>query len=150
MWACRGELPGLEPSQENLIPFNTVISAFMIAVNQWTKQKYINKEIFSSFLILLSPFAPHLSEELWEKLGNKKSITYEKWPTHNENYLKELQYEYPISFNGKMRFKIKISSTASKQEIEEKALNDERTAKYLKGQPKKVIVVPGKIVNIVI
>jgi len=132
------------------LAFNTVISAFMIAVNQWTKQKYINKEIFSSFLILLSPFAPHLSEELWEKLGNKKSITYEKWPTHNENYLKELQYEYPISFNGKMRFKIKISSTASKQEIEEKALNDERTAKYLKGQPKKVIVVPGKIVNIVI
>ena len=78
------------------------------------------------------------------------SITYENWPTYDENYLKELQYEYPISFNGKMRFKIQISSTASKQEIEAKALNDERTAKYLVGQPKKVIVVPGKIVNIVI
>ena len=130
---------------------NTVISTFMIAVNQWTKQNCNNKEILSQFLILLSPFAPHVSEELWERLGHSTTISNQPWPIHDEKYLLEQQHEYPISFNGKMRFKIAMALDLSKQQIEEIVINDERTAKYLTGnKPKKTIVVPGKIVNIVI
>ena len=132
------------------LSFNTVISTFMIAVNEWTKQKCRDKEILSKFLILLSPFAPHISEEIWEKLGNNESISKQKWPQYNDKYLIEKKHEYPISFNGKMRFKIQMETTLSKEEIEKMVLNDQRTAKYLVGQPKKIIVVPGKIVNIVI
>tara|TARA_B100001287_G_scaffold6636_1_gene5100 strand:+ start:23123 stop:25939 length:2817 start_codon:yes stop_codon:yes gene_type:complete len=132
------------------LSFNTVISTFMIAVNQWIKQKCNNKEILSTFLILLSPFAPHICEEIWEKLGNKESISKQKWPKYNKDLLIEKTHEYPISFNGKMRFKIQIENNLSKENIEKIVLNDQRTAKYLDGNPKKVIVIPGKIVNIVI
>ncbi len=132
------------------LSFNTVISTFMIAVNQWIKQKCNNKEILSTFLILLSPFAPHICEEIWEKLGNKESISKQKWPKYNKDFLIEKTHEYPISFNGKMRFKIQIENNLSKENIEKIVLNDQRTAKYLDGNPKKVIVIPGKIVNIVI
>ena len=122
----------------------------MIAVNQLIKQKCNNKEILSTFLILLSPFAPHICEEIWEKLGNKESISKQKWPKYNKDLLIEKTHEYPISFNGKMRFKIQIENNLSKENIEKIVLNDQRTAKYLGGNPKKVIVIPGKIVNIVI
>jgi leucyl-tRNA synthetase len=132
------------------LSLNTVISTFMIAINEWTKQNCSSKEVLSPFLVLLSPFAPHIAEELWLKIGNNKSISNEKWPKVNEKYLIEQQHEYPISFNGKMRFKIAIDTNLNKEEIEQIVLKDERTSKYLSGSPKKVIVVPRKIVNIVL
>ena len=130
---------------------NTVISTFMIAVNEWSKQKCNNREILTQFLILLSPFAPHFSEELWEHLGHSTTISNQPWPSHNDKYLIEQMHEYPISFNGKMRFKIEMALDLSKQQIEEIVINNERAIKHLSGKtPKKIIVVPGKIVNIVI
>ena len=133
------------------LAFNTVVSTFMIAVNDWTKLKCNNKQVLSTFLILLSPFAPHLAEELWEKTGQKKTIANEKWPSYDEKLLVKQEYEYPISFNGKMRFKVPIATNSSKEEIEKIVLEDERTTKYTMGKtPKKIIVVPNKIVNIVI
>ena len=135
---------------ENL-SLNTAISTFMIAVNEMTKIKVKSKEVFSELIILMSPFAPHISEELWFALGNNESITHQKWPKHNEEYIKEAEYEYPISFNGKMRFKIKMPLTLDKETIEKQVLINERTTKQIGGRRvKKVIVVPGKIVNIVI
>jgi len=130
---------------------NTVISTFMIAINEWTKQKLKNKQIFSTYLVLLSPFAPHISEELWRKSGNQTTISKVDWPSYNEEYLIENDHEYPISFNGKMRFKFSLPLDMQKNEIEIAVLNDERTKKYLNNQtPKRVIIVPGKIINIVI
>jgi leucyl-tRNA synthetase len=123
----------------------------MIAVNEMTKIKVKSKEVFSELIILMSPFAPHISEELWFALGNNESITHQKWPKHNEEYIKEEEYEYPISFNGKMRFKIKMPLNLDKETIEKQVLINERTTKQIGGRRvKKVIVVPGKIVNIVI
>ena len=91
---------------ENL-SLNTAISTFMIAVNELTKIKATSQDILSQLIILISPFAPHISEELWLTLGNNESITQQNWPKHNEEYIKESEHEYPISFNGKMRFKNK-------------------------------------------
>ena len=133
------------------LSLNTVISTFMIAVNDWTKQKCTNKEILTQFLVLLSPFAPHFSEEIWENMGNKNSISNEPWPKYIKEYLVEKQHEYPISFNGKMRFKIPIANNLSKEEIEKIVLGEEKTIKYLREKkPKKIIIIPGKIVNIVV
>ena len=135
---------------ENL-SLNTAISTFMIAVNELTKIKATSQEILSQLIILMSPFAPHISEELWLTLGNNESITQQNWPKHNEEYIKESEHEYPISFNGKMRFKIKMPLNLDKETIEKRVLINERTTKQIGGRPvKKVIVVPGKIVNIVI
>ena len=130
---------------------NTVVSTFMIAINEWTKQKLKNREIFNTYLILLSPFAPHISEELWNKSGKLTSISKEEWAVHDEQYLIENEHEYPISFNGKMRFKFSLPLDLQKNEVETAVLNDERTKKYLNNKsPKRVIIVPGKIINIVI
>ena len=130
---------------------NTVVSTFMIAINEWTKQKLKNKQIFSTYLILLSPFAPHISEELWRKAGNQTTISKQDWPSYDDEYLIENEHEYPISFNGKMRFKFSLPLDMQKNEVESAVLNDERTKKYLNNQaPKRVIIVPGKIINIVI
>ena len=135
---------------ENL-SLNTAISTFMIAVNELTKIKATSQEILSQLIILMSPFAPHISEELWLTLGNNESITQQNWPKHNEEYIKESEHEYPISFNGKMRFKIKMPLNLDKETIEKRVLINERTTKQIGGRSvKKVIVVPGKIVNIVI
>ena len=130
--------------------FNTVVSTLMICINELSDQKCINKEIISDFTILLSPYAPHIAEEIWNKLGNETSISFAKFPVYNEMYLKEDDINYPVSFNGKMRFNIILSSESSKEEIEKAVMNHEKTAHYLQGkEPKKVIVVPKRIVNIV-
>ena len=131
--------------------FNTPVSAFMIAVNELSEQKCNNKAVLSELIILLSPFAPHISEELWRKLGNSESIAYANWPKFNAEFLVENSFEYPVSFNGKMRFKIALPTDMSKEDVEKAVLEYEQSHKYLEGNaPKKVIVVPNRIVNIVV
>jgi len=133
------------------LSLNTAISTFMIAINELTKIKCRSKDIFSKITILMSPFTPHLSEELWSVLGNSNTVTNQSWPVFKEDYVKESDYEYPISFNGKMRFKIKMSLSHNKETIEKKVLSDERTKRQIsEKEVKKIIIVPGKIVNIVI
>jgi leucyl-tRNA synthetase len=130
--------------------FNTSVSSFMIAVNELTQQKCNHREILEPLLVLLSPYAPHITEELWSKLGHKTSISTVAYPVFDAKYLVESNKTYPISFNGKMRFTLDLSLDLSKEEIEKAVMADERTQKQLDGRtPKKVIVVPGKIVNIV-
>ena len=130
--------------------FNTSVSAFMIALNELQDLKSNNKEILESILVLLSPFAPHITEELWSLLGNKESIAFAKFPEYVEAYTVENTFEYPVSFNGKMRFKIELSKSLTPKEVEEAVRANENTAKYLAGNSiKKVIVVPSKIINIV-
>lgn len=130
--------------------FNTSVSTFMIAVNELRSQKCNHKVVLEPLLILLSPYAPHIAEELWNKLGNNESISKAPFPVFDEKYLIENTKEYPISFNGKMRFTMELSLDLSKDEIETAVMAHEKTKHYLKGRiPDKVIVVPGKIVNIV-
>lgn len=131
--------------------FNTPVSTFMICVNELTALKCNKRAILSDLCIILSPYAPHIAEELWAKLGNTESISTAVYPKHNEEYLTEANHKYPISFNGKMRFMLELPKTMSKEEIEKEVLSNEQAQKYLAGNtPKKVIVVPNKIVNIVI
>ncbi len=131
--------------------FNTSISAFMICVNELGSLKCSKKEILEQLIILIAPFAPHIAEELWHILGNESTICDAPWPVYNEEYLKENEVTYAISFNGKARFSIQLLADMSKEEVEKAALNHEQSAKWLEGKsPKKIIVVPGKIVNIVI
>jgi leucyl-tRNA synthetase len=131
--------------------FNTPVSAFMIAVNELSEQKCTNKSVLGDLLILLSPFAPHITEELWHKLGHAESIAYAEWPTFNADFLVEDAFEYPVSFNGKMRFKIALPTNMSKEDVEKAVLEYEPSQKYLEGKaPKKIIVVPNRIVNIVV
>ena len=130
--------------------FNTVVSTFMICINELTEQNCNNREIISIFTILLSPYAPHISEEIWEKLGNNESIVKAKFPKLNEMYLIEDEVNYPVSFNGKTRFNISLPMDMSKEDIEKEVMRHEKTVHYLEGaNPKKVIVVPKRIVNIV-
>ncbi|MDG1477392.1 MAG: class I tRNA ligase family protein, partial [Vicingaceae bacterium] len=131
--------------------FNTPVSTFMICVNELTSLKCNKRAILSDLCIILSPFAPHIAEELWNKLGNTESITYAVFPEHNEEYLTEANHKYPVSFNGKMRFMLELPKAMGKADIEATVMANEQTAKYLDGKtPKKVIVVPNKIVNFVI
>ncbi len=131
--------------------FNTAVSSFMICVNELTDLKSSNHEILEKLLITLSPFAPHLSEELWSLLGHNSSISHASFPKIAEQYLKDDSIEYPVSFNGKMRFKLEFPVNLDKKSIEEAVLKEEKAKKWLEGkQVVKVIVVPGKIVNIVI
>ncbi|MGC6431933.1 MAG: leucine--tRNA ligase [Jejuia sp.] len=130
--------------------FNTSVSTFMIAVNELTSQKCTSKDILEPLLVLISPYAPHIAEELWEKLGNSESISTAPFPEFDESHLVESSKNYPISFNGKMRFTMELPLDMSKDEIEKAVLENEKTQDQLQGRtPKKVIVVPGKIVNIV-
>ena len=130
--------------------FNTSVSTFMICVNELTAQKCCSKAILEPLAILVSPYAPHIAEELWEKMGHSESIANEQFPEFDQKHLVESTKEYPISFNGKMRFKMVLPADLTKEDIEAAVLSNERTEKYLQGRaPKKVIVVPGKIVNIV-
>jgi len=130
--------------------FNTSVSTFMIAVNELTAQKCASREILEPLLILISPYAPHIAEELWSKLGHSESISTAEFPKFDQSYLVESTKEYPVSFNGKMRFKMELPLDMSKDDIEAAVMAHERTAHYLEGRtPKKVIVVPGKIINIV-
>ena len=130
---------------------NTSVSAFMIATNELTSQKCNHREILEPLTVLLAPFAPHISEELWALLGHQDSITNAAYPVVNPDYLQDDTKAYPISFNGKMRFTLALSTSLSKDEIEAAVMQEERTRTYLDGKtPKKVIVVPNKIVNIVV
>ncbi len=130
--------------------FNTSVSSFMIAVNELTAQKCTSKEILQPLLILISPYAPHIAEELWSALGNTSSIATEAFPKFDKKYLVESSKNYPISFNGKMRFTLELPLDMSSKDIEAAVLAHEKTQAQLQGRtPKKVIVVPGKIVNIV-
>jgi leucyl-tRNA synthetase len=130
--------------------FNTSVSTFMICVNELTVQKCNQREVLEPLAILIAPYAPHIAEELWSKLGHDSSITTAEYPVYEESYLVESTKDYPISFNGKMRFTMELPLDMGKDEIEKTVMADERTQKQLDGRaPKKVIVVPGKIVNIV-
>jgi leucyl-tRNA synthetase len=130
--------------------FNTAVSAFMIAVKELSDLKCHKRAILEPLLVTLSPFAPHLSEELWEQLGYSGSIERVSFPAYEESYLQESTHAYPISFNGKVRFTHELDLSLDKKAVEEAVLGLEKTQKYLDDKPvRKVIVVPGKIVNIV-
>ncbi|RNC87800.1 MAG: leucine--tRNA ligase [Winogradskyella sp.] len=163
-----GSLSGaeVEPTKDNLktlhktikkveedienFSFNTSVSTFMIAVNELTAQKCTSRAILEPLLILISPYAPHISEELWEQLGHTESISSAPFPKFEASHLVESSKNYPISFNGKMRFTLELPLDMSKDDIEKTVLAYEKTQEQLQGRtPKKVIVVPGKIVNIV-
>ena len=120
----------VEGDIENL-RFNTAISAMMIFLNLATKKGKVTTETACTFIKILSPFAPHMAEELWQLLGNKKTLAYEPWPEFNEEYLKEDNFDYPVSFNGKMRFNIELPVSMSKDEIIKIVLADERAKKWL-------------------
>ncbi len=130
--------------------FNTSVSTFMICVNELSAQKCTSKSVLEALAILVSPYAPHIAEELWEKLGHNESISTAPFPAFDASHLVESSKEYPVSFNGKMRFKIELPLDMSKEDIESTVMAHEKTQQQLQGRtPKKVIVVPGKIVNIV-
>ncbi len=130
--------------------FNTTVSTFMICVNELSSQKCNAREILEPLAVLISPYAPHIAEELWEKLGHAESIATTAFPVFEEKYLVEQNKEYPISFNGKMRFTMQLPLDMDRKEIEAAVMANEKTKAQLDGKtPKKVIVVPGKIVNIV-
>ncbi len=132
--------------------FNTSISAFMICVNELTQQKCHSAEVLSQLLVLLAPFAPHVTEELWHTaLGNTTTICDATWPEYNEEYLKEDSVTYAVSFNGKTRFSMELPAGTSKEDAEKAAMENPAAAKWLEGKTvRKVIVVPNKIVNIVV
>ena len=131
--------------------FNTSVAAFMICINELQGFKTSSREVLQPLLILLAPFAPHMSEELWHALGEESSVVMATWPECNEAYLVEDSVKYPVSFNGKTRFTLEFPTTATPAEIQEAVLNAEEAQKWLEGKtPKKVIVVPGRIINIVL
>lgn len=131
--------------------FNTTVSSFMIAVNDLHKIGTRNRTILESMAILISPYAPHIAEEIWSLLGHKESIEYQAFPELQEKYLVQSEIEYPVSFNGKLRFKILLPADLDKDEVQKQVLENEKTIEILTGlSPKKIIVVPGKIVNIVV
>ena len=130
--------------------FNTSVSQFMICVNELSSLKCRHKAILEPLAVLVAPFAPHIAEELWKRLGNAESVTYAPYPIHEEKYLQEDSKEYPVSFNGKVRFKRAFPTDMPIAEIEQAILADPQTAEQLQGNtPKKVIVVPNRIINIV-
>ncbi len=132
--------------------YNTSVAAFMICVNDLTKQQCHSREVLADLVVLLAPFAPHVAEELWHSaLGNTTTVCDAKWPKWNEEYLKESTVNYAVSFNGKARYNISVDASLGKEDVEKIALANEGAAKWLDGKTvKKVIVVPGKIVNIVV
>ena len=131
--------------------FNTSVSAFMICVNELNSAKCNKKAVLEELLALLAPFAPHITEELWKLCGHTNSITDAKFPVLNEAYLVEDVHSYPVSFNGKMRFLLELPLSLSKNEIEQAVMTCEKAQKWIDGKtPKKVIIVPNKIVNIVV
>ncbi|MCW0522241.1 leucine--tRNA ligase [Riemerella anatipestifer] len=130
--------------------FNTSVSSFMIAVNELQKLKTNKRKILEPLAVVISPYAPHICEELWQLLGYNESIEFVEFPVLNEEYLKEDEIEYPVSFNGKMRFKLPLPADLSKEEIEKIAIENDKVLQYLDGNGiKKIIVVPKKIINIV-
>ena len=131
--------------------FNTSVSAFMICVNELTSLATSKREILKPLLILLSPYAPHIAEELWHAIGEEGSVVTAEWPELNEAYLVEDNFTYPVSFNGKTRFMLSLPATLTPQEVEAAVLSAPEAEKWLEGKtPRKVIVVPKRIVNIVL
>ena len=131
--------------------YNTAISAFMICVNELSQTRCTNHHLLANLVVALAPFAPHIAEELWSKLGNNDSVCYAKWPVYDEKYLVENEIQLTISFNGKARYQKTFASDATNDVIEKAVLEDERSAKYLEGMTiVKVIIVPKKIVNVVV
>ncbi len=131
--------------------YNTSVPAFMIAVGEWAQQKCTSRSVLSTFVVLLAPFAPHIAEELWHALGNTTSVCDAEWPEFCEDYLKEDSVTLGISFNGKTRFTLDFPADAAAADIEKAALEAEQSQRYLEGMTvAKVIVVPGRIVNIVL
>ncbi len=131
--------------------YNTAVSAFMICVNELGQQKCANRELLKKMIIVIAPFAPHMAEELWEQLGGEtKSVFDVEWPEWDESYLVENEVQLTVSFNGKARFQMTFPADATKEDIEKKALEDERSQHYIDGKTiVKIIVVPKKIINIV-
>ena len=130
--------------------FNTSVSQFMICVNELSTLKCHHRDVLTPLVVLVAPFAPHIAEELWKRLGNAESVTYAPYPVHEDKYLQEDSKEYPVSFNGKVRFKRAYATSMSVAEIEQAILADPQTVEQLQGNtPKKVIVVPNRIINIV-
>ena len=131
--------------------FNTSVAAFMICINELQALKTSSREVLQPLLILLAPFAPHITEELWHAIGETTTIVSAQWPECREEYLVEDQVKYPVSFNGKTRFTMEFPTAASPAEIQEAVLASEEAQRWLEGKtPKKVIVVPGRIINIVL
>ena len=131
--------------------FNTSIPAFMIAQNELTTLKCNKRAILEPFAVLLAPYAPHIAEEMWHRCGQESFVVNAEWPECNEAYLVEDTQKYPVQFNGKVRFTIECPKDTPKEEVEKLVMANEETAKYLNGgQPKRVIVVPGRIVNVVV
>ena len=133
------------------LSFNTCVSTFMICVNELTDLKCNKREILEPLVVLIAPLAPHIAEELWNKFGHTESVTIAKWPEYKEEHTVENSFSYPVSFNGKTRFFQELDVALSKEDVEKEVMALEQTQKYLEGkQPKKVIVVHKKIVNIVV
>ena len=133
------------------LSWNTVVSTLMIAVNELSAQQCSSKEVLEWLTVLISPYAPHFAEEMWQDLGHEDSVTRQPWPSYDEKYLEDSSFVYPVSFNGKTRFKIELPADLAPPEVEAAVLATEDAAKYLDGKvPKKVIVVPKRIVNVVV
>jgi leucyl-tRNA synthetase len=122
----------------------------MICLNELYDLKCNKRAILEPLVILLSPYAPHFAEELWSMLGHTTSVTDASFPQWKEEFLVENEFEYPVSINGKVKFKINLSLQLSKEEVEQNVLSSEEMKKLIQGSPKKVIVVPGRIVNVVV
>ena len=130
--------------------FNTSVSQFMICVNELSSLKCHHRDVLAPLAVLVAPFAPHIAEELWKRLGNTESVAFAPYPVHEDKYLQEDSKEYPVSFNGKVRFKRAYATNMTPAEIEQAILADPQTSEQLQGNtPKKVIVVPNRIINIV-
>jgi leucyl-tRNA synthetase len=130
--------------------FNTSVAAFMICVNELTALKCNKRVVLSDFIVVLAPFAPHIAEELWHKLGNSTTVCDARFPDYNEEYLKESSIKYTVSFNGKARFFLDFPAGTPASEVEKVVMANENTLKWLENKtPKKIIVVPNKIVNVV-
>jgi len=131
--------------------FNTSVSTFMVCVNELTAQQCNKRSILEPLVVLISAYAPHIAEELWEQLGHNDGVTYQDFPTFDASHLVESSHMYPVSFNGKMRFKVEYGLDMDRAEIEKQILAHEKSIHYLEGKaPKKVIIVPKKIINIVV
>ncbi|MEM9416942.1 MAG: class I tRNA ligase family protein, partial [Bacteroidota bacterium] len=130
---------------------NTAVSAFMICVNELTALSCRHQAVLQDLVVLLGPFAPHMAEELWQHLGHATSVTQGPWPRLEKQYLQEGTFEYPITVNGKVRARLSFGLDTSRQEMEQRVLADASIQKWTQGKPpKKVIIVPQRIVNVVV
>ena len=131
--------------------FNTAVSTFMICVNELTEFKCNKKAVLEPLCVALSPYAPHIAEELWSLLGHAESIVFVKFPAYDPEHISDDTFAYPISFNGRTRFNLELSLSLSNEQVEKEVMNAEEVQKWLQGkQPRKIIVVQKKIVNIVV